>query len=194
MVAHGDHRKPYFLTLMWIGTIPSGFIFLVTWGIARRFGGRGLVVVAFVAAVLGPVRDYRYMATFPEWGAYAPGLAPAFAISVAYVILGILGHGTMRLPSPCSGRPSSAPAVGTGLKMGPRTTFRRLCQDGTSPVSAISAHKNFFRRAAQSAPSDARRQTSRSVRRSSPPLCYNPGLTKSRQTQSGTSRKSGHVN
>jgi hypothetical protein len=89
--------EPYFLTLMWIGMIPCGFIFLITWRIARRFGGRGLAVVAFVAAVLGPVRDYRYMATFPEWGAYAPGLAPVFAISVAYVILGILGHGTMRL-------------------------------------------------------------------------------------------------
>ncbi len=89
--------EPYFLTLMWIGTIPCGFIFLITWRLARRFGGRGLVVVAFVAAVLGPVRDYRYMATFPEWGAYAPGLAPVFAISVVYVILGILGHGTMRL-------------------------------------------------------------------------------------------------
>lgn len=90
-------REPYFLTLMCIGTIPCEFIFLITWRIARRFGGRGLAVVAFVAAVLGPVRDYRYMATFPEWGAYAPGLAPVFAISVAYVILGILGHGTMRL-------------------------------------------------------------------------------------------------
>ena len=89
--------EPYFLTVMCIGTIPCGFIFLITWRIARRFGGRGLAVVAFVAAVLGPVRDYRYMATFPEWGAYAPGLAPVFAISGAYVILGILGHGTMRL-------------------------------------------------------------------------------------------------
>ena len=89
--------EPYFLTVMCIGTIPCGFIFLITWRIAHRFGGRGLAVVAFVAAVLGPVRDYRYMATFPEWGAYAPGLAPVFAISVAYVILGILGHGTMRL-------------------------------------------------------------------------------------------------
>ena len=89
--------EPYFLTLMCIVTIPGGFIFLITWRIARRFGWRGLAVVAFVAAVLGPVRDYRYMATFPEWGAYAPGLAPVFAISVAYVILGILGHGTMRL-------------------------------------------------------------------------------------------------
>ena len=89
--------EPYFLTLMWIGTIPCGFIFLITWRIARRFGGRGLAVVAFVAAVLGPVRDYRYIAIFPEWGAYAPGPAPVFAISVTYVILGILGHGTMRL-------------------------------------------------------------------------------------------------
>jgi hypothetical protein len=89
--------QPYFLTLMCISTIPGGFVFLITWRIARRFGGCGLAVVALVAAVLGPVRDYRYMATFPEWGAYAPGLAPVFAISVAYVILGILGHGTMRL-------------------------------------------------------------------------------------------------
>ena len=89
--------EPYFLTLMCIATIPCGFIFLITWRIARRFGGRGLAVVVLVAAVLGPVRDYRYMATFPEWGAYAPGLAPVFAVSVAYVILGILGHGTMRL-------------------------------------------------------------------------------------------------
>jgi hypothetical protein len=89
--------EPYFLTLMCIGMIPCGFIFLITWRIARRFGGRGLAVVVFVVAVLGPVRDYRYMATFPEWGAYAPGLAPVFATSVAYVILGILGHGTMRL-------------------------------------------------------------------------------------------------
>ena len=37
------------------------------------------------------------MARFPEWGSYAPGFAPVFAISAAYVILGILGHGTMRL-------------------------------------------------------------------------------------------------
>ena len=89
--------EPGFLTLMCISTIPCGFIFLITWRIARRFGGRGLAVVVFVAAVLGPVRDYRYMATFPEWGAYAPGLAPVFAISAAYVILGTLGHGVMRL-------------------------------------------------------------------------------------------------
>jgi len=89
--------EPYFLILVWASTIPCGFVFLITWRIARRFGGRGLAVAALVAAVLGPVRDYRYMAMFPEWGVYAPGLAPVFAISVTYVILGILGHGTMRL-------------------------------------------------------------------------------------------------
>jgi len=89
--------EPYFLTLAWISTIPCGFVFLITWRIARRFGGRGLAVVAAVAAVLGPVRDHAYMATFPEWGAYAPGLAPVFAISAAYLILGISGHGAMRL-------------------------------------------------------------------------------------------------
>ena len=89
--------EPYFLTLMCIGTIPCGFVFLITWRIARRFGGRGLAVAVFVAAVLGPVRDYGYMATFPEWGSYAPGLAPVFATSAAYVILGTLGHLLMRL-------------------------------------------------------------------------------------------------
>ena len=89
--------EPYFLTLMCVAMTLCGFVFLLTWRLARRFGGRGLAVVVFVAAVLGPLRDYTYMARFPEWGSYAPGLAPVFAISAAYVILGILGHGTMRL-------------------------------------------------------------------------------------------------
>ncbi len=82
---------------MCISTIPCGFVFLITWRIARRFGRRGLVAAVLFAAVIGPPRDYWYMRAFPEWGAYAPGIAPVFAISAAYVILGILGHGTMRL-------------------------------------------------------------------------------------------------
>jgi hypothetical protein len=89
--------EPYFLTLMRIGTIPCGFIFLITWRIARQFGGRGLAVVICVVAVLGPLRDSWYMATFPEWGSYAPGFAPMLATSGAYVLLGIIGHGLMRL-------------------------------------------------------------------------------------------------
>jgi hypothetical protein len=89
--------EPYFLTLLWIDFVLAAFLFLITWRIARRFGWRGLAVVLVVAAVLGPVRDYRYMQRFPEWGAYAPGLAPVLAVSATYVLLGTLGHAVMRL-------------------------------------------------------------------------------------------------
>lgn len=89
--------EPYFLTLMGIDFVLAGFVFLLTWRIARRFGWRGLAVTLVVAAVLGPVRDYAYMRQFPEWGAYAPGFAPVLAVSATYVLLGILGHATMRL-------------------------------------------------------------------------------------------------
>jgi len=89
--------EPYFLALAEIAFALCAFVFLITWRIARRFGGRGLVVTVFLAAVIGPPRDYWYMRTFPEWGAYAPGIAPVLAISGAYVLLGIVGHGLMRL-------------------------------------------------------------------------------------------------
>jgi hypothetical protein len=39
--------EPYFLTLMWIGMIPCGFIFLITWRIGRRFGGREEIYLRF---------------------------------------------------------------------------------------------------------------------------------------------------
>jgi hypothetical protein len=89
--------EPYFLAVLWIDFVLSGFVFLITWRIARRYGGRGLAVVTVVAAVIGPPRDYWYMAKFPEWGAYAPGIAPVFAIAGTYVFLGVVGHGVMRL-------------------------------------------------------------------------------------------------
>jgi hypothetical protein len=98
--------EPYFLTLLWIDFALCGFIFLITWRIARRFGWRVLAVVAVVAAVIGPPRDYSYMERFPEWGAYAPGVAPVLAISATYVLLGVVGHGVMRLVSgPARGSP-----------------------------------------------------------------------------------------
>jgi hypothetical protein len=89
--------EPYFLSLVELDFALCGFVFLITWRIARRFGGRGLVVAMFIAAVIGPPRDYWYLKTFPEWGAYAPGIAPVLAISGTYVLLGIVGHGLMRL-------------------------------------------------------------------------------------------------
>jgi hypothetical protein len=95
---------PYFLALFWVGMVLCAFVFLLTWRVARRFGGRGLVVLLVAGAVLGPFRDSWYMARFPEWGSYAPGIAPMLAISAAYVLLGILGHGTMRLVA----RPAAA--------------------------------------------------------------------------------------
>ena len=89
--------EPYFLTLMLIDFALGAFLYLITWRIDRRFGWRGLAVVVVVLAVLGPVRDYRYMAMFPEWGTYAPGIAPILAVSATYVIMVVLGHGVMRL-------------------------------------------------------------------------------------------------
>jgi hypothetical protein len=89
--------EPYFLTLMWIDLVLCGFVFLITWRIARRFGSRGLAVVVVSAAVIGPLRDYCYIKQVPEWGSYAPGMAPFLATSAAYVLLGVVGHGVMRL-------------------------------------------------------------------------------------------------
>jgi hypothetical protein len=88
--------QPYFLALLFVDFALCAFVFLITWRIARRYGSRGLTVAATFAAVIGPPRDYWYMSRFPEWG-YAWGVATVLAISAAYVLLGILGHGVMRL-------------------------------------------------------------------------------------------------
>lgn len=100
--------EPYFLALLVIDFALCAFIYLITWRIARRFGWHGLATVVIVAAVIGPPRDYWYMAKFPEWGAYGPGIAPILAISVTYVLMVILGHGVMRLVAgPARGSPLS---------------------------------------------------------------------------------------
>jgi len=88
---------PYFLTAMLILLPLIGFIFLITWRIARRFGWRGLAVVSVAVAIIGPPRDFFYMKLFPEWGSYGPGVAPILAISATYVIMVLVGHGVMRL-------------------------------------------------------------------------------------------------
>ena len=70
-----------------------------------------LAVVAVVAAVIGPPRDYWYMARFPERGAYGPGIAPVLAIAATYAIMVILGHSVMRLVA--------GPAAGSRLARRP---------------------------------------------------------------------------
>lgn len=89
---------PYLLPLVYLDFVVSAApIYLVTWRVARRFGRRGLAVVAAVLTVIGPPRDYAYMARFPEWGSYAPGVVPVLAIAAIYALLIPLGHGVMRL-------------------------------------------------------------------------------------------------
>lgn len=89
--------EPYFVTLLLLGFVMCAFIYLLTSRIARRFGWRGLAVVVIVAAIIGPPRDYWYMARFPEWGAYGPGVAPVLAVAATYAFMVLLGHGVMRL-------------------------------------------------------------------------------------------------
>lgn len=89
--------EPYPLTLLLLDFTLSGFIFLGTWRLARRFGWRGLAVTATLVAIVGPIRDYLYMAWFPEWGAYTPGAAPVVAVSATYLLIGVTGHAVMRL-------------------------------------------------------------------------------------------------
>jgi hypothetical protein len=89
--------RPYMLVLLVINMALSAYVFLITWRIARRFGWRGLTMAGFLVAIIGPPRDYWYMSKFPEWGYYAPGLAPVIAISASYVTLIMVGHGVMRL-------------------------------------------------------------------------------------------------
>ena len=87
----------YFLALLVVDFALCAFVFLITWRIARRFGSRGLTVAMIFVAVIGPPRDFWYMAHFPEWGTYTWGVATVLAISASYVLLGIVGHGVMRL-------------------------------------------------------------------------------------------------
>ena len=106
--------EPNFLTALWINCTLCAFVFLITWRIARRIGGRGLAVVAAVAAVLGPIRDKSFVERYPQWGSFAPGVAPVLAISASYVLAGVVGHGVMRLvagparASPLARRPWEA--------------------------------------------------------------------------------------
>ncbi len=78
-------------------------IYLVSWRISRKFGRRGLTVFAVVLTIIGPPRDYAYMARFPEWGHYAPGVAPILAIAVIYALVVPLGHSVMGLVAGPSG-------------------------------------------------------------------------------------------
>jgi hypothetical protein len=92
-------RDPYFFAALAIGFPEMGFIFLLAWRIARRFGRRGVPGILLFVAIIGPLRDLTYMRWFPQWGHYGPEFTPVVAISAAYVTLIAVGHGVMRLIS-----------------------------------------------------------------------------------------------
>jgi hypothetical protein len=90
--------RPSFPALLYVGgAISCSPIYLVTWRVARRYGGRGLAVCLLMAAIFGPPRDYLFAAIYPEWIVFAPGVTPVLAVSATYVALVALGHGVMRL-------------------------------------------------------------------------------------------------
>jgi hypothetical protein len=71
-------------------------IYLITWRVARRFGWRGLAVCLIVVGVVGPPRDYLYVAT--QRGVRA-GRRSVLADAATYVGLVALGHAVVRLVS-----------------------------------------------------------------------------------------------
>lgn len=91
-------RTPSLIALQYVGcSISLAPVYLVTWRIARRFGARGLALCIVAAAVIGPPRDYRFAATFPQWMVFGPGVAPVLAVAATYVLWVALGHAVMRL-------------------------------------------------------------------------------------------------
>lgn len=103
--AQGWWRVPktgssHFRLLLWLALAVSCTpIYLITWRVARRFGGRGLAVFALAAAVIGPARDYQVAAMFPDWIAFSPGIAPVLAVDTFYALLVVVGHAVMRMVS-----------------------------------------------------------------------------------------------
>lgn len=90
--------SPHFQLLLWLGLVVSCMLVcLITWRVARRFGGRGLAMFALAAAVIGPPRDYWVAAMFPGWIAFSPGVAPVIADAAIYSLLVVVGHTVMRI-------------------------------------------------------------------------------------------------
>jgi hypothetical protein len=98
---HWQYPVPFtmgFAVLFYIGTVVSLTpLYLVTWRVARRFGRHGLAVAFAFVAVIGPPRDYVMVAYFPEWGRFAPGVAPVIADAAAYIAFVATGHIVMRM-------------------------------------------------------------------------------------------------
>jgi hypothetical protein len=84
---------------------------LISWRVARRWGGAGLAAMTALAALLGPPRDAAWVAMFPEWMSYGPGPAPYLAVAAFYAGAVVIGHAAMTAvagpsaPDPLADRP-----------------------------------------------------------------------------------------
>lgn len=114
----------HFQLLFWLGfAVSCTPVYLITWRVARRFGGRGLAVFALAAAAIGPPRDYSYAAMFPNWMVFSPGIAPILAVATIYALLVVVGHAVMRIVAgaahadPFSRQPSGAGKHGVAGKL-----------------------------------------------------------------------------
>jgi hypothetical protein len=87
----------YFLPLIYLGLSSLTPIYLVTWRLVRRFGGRGLAAFIGIVTIIGPPRDYLVAAKYPHWMVFAPGIAPILADAAIYAALVFMGHAAMRL-------------------------------------------------------------------------------------------------
>ena len=91
-------NSSHFLLLFWLSfSVSCVPVYLITWRVARRFGGRGLAVCVLAAAIIGPPRDYWFAATFPAWMVFSAGIAPVLADATVYALLVVVGHAVMRL-------------------------------------------------------------------------------------------------
>jgi hypothetical protein len=100
---------PHFELLLWLGlAVSCAPVYLITWRVARRFGGRGLAVCVAIAAIIGPPRDYAIAAIFPEWMVFSSGIIPTIADATVYALLIVVGHCVMRTVAGSSGRDSFA--------------------------------------------------------------------------------------
>jgi hypothetical protein len=116
-------NSSHFPLLFWFSfSVSCAPVYLITWRVARRFGGRGLAVCVLAAAIIGPPRDYWFAATFPAWIVFSAGIAPVLAAATIYALLVVVGHTVMRL--------FVGPAEGDSLAR------RRSGEDGTADTSA----------------------------------------------------------
>lgn len=121
---------PYFLLLFYFAlALWPAPVYLVTWRLVRRFGGRGLAIFVAFVALIGPPRDYSIAAKFPNWMVFSPGIAPILADAATYIGIVLVGHSVMRLiAGPASGdRLARSP-----MEIAPRHTIGRERQERVS--------------------------------------------------------------